>query len=77
MYRKARGIVKQGGYTPERKHISGKKLYETYSKKGAKNGRGNFLTYVERAADVYGKNEDVGRDTARHMQKIRKALKSK
>jgi hypothetical protein len=77
MYRKARGIVKQGGYTPEGKHISGKKLYETYSKKGAKNGRGNFLTYVERAADVYGKNEDVGRDTARHMQKIRKALKSK
>lgn len=77
MRRKAHGIAKQGGYTAGGKHISGKKLYETYSIKGAKAGEGNFLTYVERAADEFGNNEAIRRDTARHMQKIRKALQKK
>lgn len=77
MYRKARSIAKHGGYTASGKHISGKKLYETYSKKGEKMKKGNFLTYVERAAEEYGETEAIRRDTARHMQKIRKALNQK
>ncbi len=77
MRRKARGITKQGGYTSGGKHISGRKLYETYSIKGAKAGKGNFLTYVERAVDEFGENEAIRRDTVRHMQKIRKALRQK
>ena len=77
MRRKARSIARQGGYTTNGKHISGKKLYETYSEKGAKCGKGNFFTYVNRAVDVYGNGENICRDTVRHMQKIRKALKSK
>ena len=50
---------------------------QTYSIKGAKVGKGNFLTYVERAAEVFGEDEAIRRDTARHMQKIRKALRKK
>lgn len=75
MRRKARSIAKQGGYTAGGKHISGRKLYESYSEKGSKAGKGNFLTYVNRAAEVFGEDEAIRRDTARHMQKIRKVLK--
>ncbi|MCI8618883.1 MAG: hypothetical protein HFG44_02270 [Oscillospiraceae bacterium] len=74
MYRKARNIAKMGGYTPEGKRITGVNLYMTYSRKGAKKGPGNFLTYVNRAASEYGPNEPIKRDTRKHMQKIRKAL---
>ncbi len=74
MYRKARNIAKMGGYTPEGKRITGENLYMTYSRKGAKKGPGNFLTYVNRAASEYGPNEPIKRDTRKHMQKIRKAL---
>lgn len=74
MYRKARNIAKMGGYTPDGKRITGKNLYMTYSRKGAKKGPGNFLTYVNRAASEYGLNEPIKRDTRKHMQKIRKAL---
>ena len=77
MRRKARGITRQGGYTASGKHISGKKLYEAYSIKGAKSGKGNLLTYVERAAKVFGEDEAIRRDTARHMQKIRKELQKR
>lgn len=76
MYRKAHNIAKMGGYTPAGKRISCKNLYMIYSRKGAKKGPGNFLTYVDRAAAEYGPNEPIKRDTRRHMQKIRKALKS-
>lgn len=75
MYRKARGISKMGGYTPDGKRITGKNLYMSYSRKGAQKGHGNFLTYVDRAATEYGSSEPITRDTRRHMQKIRKALK--
>lgn len=74
MYRKARNIAKMGGYTPDGKRITGENLYMTYSRKGAKKGPGNFLTYVNRAASEYGLNEPIKRDTRKHMQKIRKAL---
>lgn len=74
MYRKARNIAKMGGYTPDGKRITGENLYMTYSRKGAKKGSGNFLTYVNRAAAEYGSNEPIKLDTRKHMQKIRKAL---
>ena len=74
MYRKARNIARMGGYTPDGKRITGENLYMTYSRKGAKKGPGNFLTYVNRAAAEYGPNEPIKRDTRKHMQKIRKAL---
>lgn len=77
MYRKAHNIAKMGGYTPDGKRITCENLYMTYSRKGAKKGPGNFLTYVDRAATEYGHNEPIKRDTKRHMQKIRKALNSK
>jgi len=75
MYRKARGIVKQGGRTRHGKPISCRELYGNYSKKGAKGRQGNFLTYVNRASIIYGPNEPIGKDTDRHLQKIRKVLK--
>mgnify|MGYP003296803040 CR=1 FL=1 len=75
MRRKANNIVKMGGYTPGGKRITGEKLYMAYSRKGAKKGQGNFLTYVDRAAAVYGPKESIKQDTRRHMQKISKVLK--
>ncbi len=75
MYRKAKNIVKSGGYTSDGKPISCKNLYNSYSRKGANRKQGNFLTYVARATDEYGANESITQDTKRHMQKIRKALK--
>lgn len=75
MRRKANNIVKMGGYTPGGKRITSEKLYMAYSRKGAKKGQGNFLTYVNRAAAVYGPKESIKQDTRRHMQKISKVLK--
>ena len=75
LYRKAKTITRNGGFTPSGKKISGKNLYERYSIKGANSARGNFLTYVNRAKKEYGKDELIDRDTKRHMQKIRKALR--
>lgn len=63
-----------GGYTPDGKRITSENLYMTYSRKGAKKGPGNFLTYGNRVASEYGSNETIKRDTRKHMQKIRKAL---
>ena len=74
MYRKIKTIVKNDGYTPNGNKISYKKLYLQYSKKGAHKGNGNFLTYVERAEAVFGKDEAISRGTKHHMQKIRKRL---
>lgn len=74
MYRKARGIFKMGGYTLDGKRITGKNLYMSYSRKGAKEGHSNFLTYVDRAANEYGPNEAIKSDTRNHMQKIRRVL---
>ena len=85
MYRKAKTIVRSGGYTKKGNRISCKELYRLYSCKGnkgkedggRKKEKGNFLTYVERAArpELFGENELIKRDTRRHMQKIKKALK--
>ncbi len=75
MYRKARNIAKAAFCAPTGKHISCRNLYQSYSRKGANNGPGNFLSYVDRASTEYGSHESIKQDTRRHMQKIRKALK--
>lgn len=75
LYRKARNIVKLNGVNHNGKRISGKKLYEAYSRKGARKQQGNFITYVNRAYCEYGRKEAIKQDTRKHMQKIRKALK--
>ncbi|MGM9670080.1 MAG: reverse transcriptase/maturase family protein [Oscillospiraceae bacterium] len=75
MYRKAKNTVRMRRKTPHGR-ITGKNLYMSYSRKGAKAGHGNFLTYVDRAVAVYGHNEAIRQDTRRHMQKIRRALNS-
>ena len=99
MYRKAKTIVRNGGYTRKGKHISCKNLYRLYSIRGScakddvalsdANGfnvsqnpsntkhQGNFLSYIRRAEKCFGPNEAIGKDTRRHMQKIRKALKKR
>ena len=80
LYRKLKTIVKNGGYTSSGKKISCKNLYEKYSVKGARlkdsNGhiKGNFITYVQRAQKVFGKEEPIDRKTRRHMLKIRRML---
>ncbi len=77
MYRKAKNIALHGGYTPSGKHISGENLYRRYSERGATGKTGNFLSYVSRAQKKFGSGEAITRDTKRHMQKIRKALKKR
>lgn len=80
MYRKLKTIVKSQGYTPYGKRISCKNLYEGYSIKGARrkdsegNKKGNFITYVQRAQKIFGKEEPIDRKTRRHMVKIRRIL---
>ena len=74
MRRKANFIVKSGGYTKTGKRISNKNLYYLYSIKGANTGNGNFLTYVQRAERIFGKDEAINRGTKSHMHKIKKLL---
>ncbi len=86
MNRKARTIAKNGGYTRKGKHISCVNLYKKYSHYGAKvvpgKSTGNYLTYVEKSANIFdlkkdnGDSDTIHRDTRRHMAKIRKALKN-
>lgn len=74
MYRKAHTINKNRFVSPKGKRISCKNLYEKYSIKGAKGGKGNFLTYVCRANKAYHGQEPINRSIKNHMYKIRKAL---
>ncbi len=77
MRRKAKTIVKSGGYTKHKNRISKKNLYMKYSVRGAKHKHGNFLTYVYRAQEPeqFGPNENISFITKRNMAKIRKFLK--
>lgn len=75
MYRKVKTIVKADGISPNGKKISCKNLYLKYSEKGAHVGKGNFISYVQRAEDIFGKDEGISRGTKKHMQKIRKQLR--
>ncbi len=77
MYRKIKTIKKCNGYTVKGQKISCKNLYMKYSRKGANEGRGNFITYVKRAQKEFGLNEAIDRSTKKHMQKISNQLKFK
>lgn len=74
MYRKLKTIIKHDGVTKHGKKISCKNIYEKYSIKGANMKKGNFITYVNRAETIFGKNEAINRGTKNHMQKIRHKL---
>lgn len=73
MEKKARSIVLQrkAGHNPSLRN-----LYMLYSRKGATSGRGNFLTYVNRAQCEFGVNEPIDQPVKNHMVKIRKRLNS-
>lgn len=73
MGKKARSIVLQrkAGHNPSLRN-----LYMLYSRKGATSGRGNFLTYVNRAQCEFGVNEPIDQPVKNHMVKIRKRLNS-
>lgn len=73
MYRKAKTIAANGGYTSSGKRISGKNLYKQYSQRGA--NAGNYFTYLNNAVAVFGDDENIMRDTKRHMAKIKRACK--
>ena len=77
MRKKAKTIVKGGGYTKWGNHISKKELYRKYSVRGSTGKPGNFLTYVNsaQASERFGENERIGIVSKRNMQKIRKFLK--
>lgn len=77
MRRKAKTIVKSGGYTKHKNRISKKNLYMKYSVRGAKHKPGNFLTYAYRAQEPerFSQNENICIVTKRNMEKIRKFLK--
>lgn len=86
MYRKLKTIVNskyfgRPGYTRLGHKINCKVLYAHYSERGARskdeNGRikGNFITYVQNAQRIFGKDEPIDRKTRRHMAKIRRVLK--
>ncbi len=74
MYRKAKFIVKSKGYTKFGSRISKKNLYNLYTVKGANKGNGNFITYVQRAEDVFGNGEAIARGTKNHLGKIKRVL---
>ncbi len=81
MYSKADNIVKSERSLPDGRRISRRKIYRLYSYKGKKNpskgkGRGNFLSYVDRAVKIFG-TESVKQDTKRAWGKLQQRLYSK
>ncbi len=76
MYRKLKTIEKSKGITKKGNKISNKNLYDKYSIRGAFKEKGNFITYIKRAEEVFGKNELVNRVANNHMKQIRKRLDS-
>lgn len=74
MYRKIKTIIKSKGITKCGHKISCKNIYEKYSIKGAYRGKGNFISYVNRAENIFGKNEAINRGTKNHMTKIKRKL---
>lgn len=78
MYSKADNIVEADQHMLDGKKTSRRKIYRLYSYKG-KNAscqnkrRGNFLSYVDRAAKVFGE-EPIKQDTKRSWSKLQKRL---
>ena len=91
MYRKIKTIAKNGGYTPNGKHISCERLYKKYSRKGTLSyqkfqaARHHTTLNTKKLkgnfldyverAQTEFVREPIERGTRRHMQKIRKRLK--
>ena len=80
LYRKAKTITKNEGYTPSGKKISAKNIYMKYSIRGAGGKVGNFLSYVIRSEKEYSKSNSIGYSSIskikkRNMQKIHHAIK--
>lgn len=76
MYKKLKTITRNKGITKHNNLISYKEVYRLYSIKGANVKKGNFITYVQRAEEIFGKDEAINRGTKNHMQKIRKQINS-
>lgn len=81
MYRKLKTVVKRKGVTSKGKRISCRNIYEKYSIKGARGNNknafgknGNFISYVQRAANIFEEDESINRKTKRHMLKIRRMI---
>lgn len=74
MYRKIKTIIKNDGYSKNKKKISSKNIYEKFSIKGINSGRGNFFNYVKKSEKIFGENEAINRGTKNHMQKIKRKL---
>lgn len=74
LYRKLKTITKNNGMTKKGNRISFENVYLKYSIKGANLGRGNFITYVKRAEEIFRDEPSIGNVRRRHMQKIRKRL---
>lgn len=77
VYRKIDGIRKYESKL--NKHIPRYKLYKRYShlgshKHGAKSG--NFISYINRCEQVFGKTEKVNQIKKRHWKKIHKRINS-
>lgn len=77
MRRKAKTIVRSGGYTKKGKHISKKNLYIQYSERGAFSKKGNFLSYAHRALapNQFGADAPINLILKRNMKKVRLFLK--
>jgi len=79
MYRKIDTITKCHGVSRSGKKIPLRNLYKAYSYKGKQvkgKKRGNFLSYVDRALEVFGEDEAIDRGTKRAWGKMQKRLKS-
>ena len=74
MYRKAKTIAKNHGYTKYGKRISNENIYNRYSIKGAYDKPGNFITYVNRAQREFDNQKSISQKTKKHMQKIKRAI---
>lgn len=68
MKHKAVGVAK--GYTKSKGFKGSDKLYKLYSERGA-NGKGNFLTYVQRAKKKFP-NDSIDNPIKNNMVKIRR-----
>lgn len=84
MYQKADTIVRHEGISPKGKKIPMSGIYKKYSKYGkldnSQNSKyprkyeGNFLSYIDRAEGVFGRDESIKRDTSQAWEKLQKRL---
>ena len=75
MHRKIKTIIQCHGITQHKHRINNRELYEHYSTHTQNPDTRNFLTYVQRAEDTFGKDELVNITRKRHMGKIKKMLR--